>query len=87
MDHFSNWVSFDFSSLRISLKMLVRVNSWCGSLPNDIRFAFLAYFHPNQNKSNTSIVNSNVDCIEGDSPLIAFPVYIPDVNRTFPICL
>ena len=48
--------------------MLVRVNSWCGSLPNDIQFAFLAYFHPNQNKSNTSMVNSNVECIEGKMP-------------------
>ncbi len=82
MDPFSNWVSFDFSSLKFIFKMLVRVNSWCGSLPNDIRFAFLAYFTPNQNKSNTSMVNSNVDCIEGNSLLIAFPVYIPDVNRT-----
>jgi hypothetical protein len=50
-------------------------------------FIILEVVRPNQNKSNTSMVNSNVDCIEGDSPLIAFPVYIPDVNRTFPICL
>ena len=47
----------------------------------------LEVVRPTQNKSNTSMVNSNADCIEGDSPLIVFPVYIPDVNRTFPICL
>jgi len=50
-------------------------------------FIILEVVRPNQNKSNTSMVNSNADCIEGDSPLIVFPVYIPDVNRTFPICL
>ena len=29
---------------------------------------------PNQNKSNTSIVNSNADCIERGEPMVVFPV-------------